>query len=144
VTREGPDPGPFLLADQESPLLRRLALIVLPLAVFVAACGPTAPGDSTREQNIQLGHDLAAERGWTGAQWDCLYALWAEESGWWHYADNPRSDAYGIPQALPGSKMGAGWQYDAWVQIAWGLDYIAGRYGSPCGALSAKHRQGWY
>lgn len=67
-----------------------------------------------------------------------------EESGWRVHADNPGSDAYGIPQALPGSKMGRGWRHDGYVQIRWGLRYIEGRYGSPCVALNAKHSKGWY
>lgn len=123
---------------------RRLALIALPFVLGAAACGPTAPGDSTPDQNRQLGRDLAAERGWVGGEWECLETLWSEESGWDQYADNPHSDAYGIPQALPGWKMGDGWQHDAWVQIAWGLGYIDARYGTPCGALNAKRTRGWY
>lgn len=123
-----------------------LSLLGAVLAAVLAGCGPNPPPGppSGTEVNVGLGHDLAAERGWTGGEWDCLYQLWAEESGWNQYADNPRSDAYGIPQALPGWKMGPGWEHDPWVQIVWGLDYIAGRYGTPCGALSAKHSRGWY
>ena len=59
------------------------------------------------------------------------------ESGWNVYADNPSSSAYGIPQALPGSKMasaGADWATNPVTQIRWGLGYIQDRYGSPCGA----------
>lgn len=95
--------------------------------------------------NRALGQRMAAEHGWTGAEWDCLDHLWgAHESGWRATADNPHSEAYGIPQALPGSKMGPGWEWDPVVQIGWGLGYIGGRYGSPCGAEAAWHRQGWY
>jgi hypothetical protein len=79
--------------------------------------------------------------GWTGTQWACLDELWGvHESGWNQYAGNP-SGAYGIPQALPGSKMGPGWESDPRVQIEWGLGYISGRYGTPCGAL--EHWRGW-
>lgn len=95
--------------------------------------------------NRALGKRLAASRGWGhGQQWNCLERLWTEESGWRVHADNPNSSAYGIPQALPGSKMGAGWQNNATVQIRWGLKYIKGRYGNPCSALNAKHSKGWY
>lgn len=95
--------------------------------------------------NRRLGAYMAAKRGWTGSQFSCLDELWgARESGWNQYADNPTSDAYGIPQALPGSKMGPGWQTSPHVQIRWGLGYIAGRYGTPCGALSHSHSVGWY
>lgn len=126
---------------------RRLALtlaaIVLSTGIFTS-CGGDAPPEPTPEQNMALGERRAAEWGWTGGEWECLWQLWWEESGWQHRADNPTSDAYGIPQALPGWKMGEGWQDDPAVQIEWGLGYIAGRYGHPCGALGAKRSRGWY
>lgn len=83
-------------------------------------------------------------RGWDSNQFTCLVKLWQRESGWNMYAMNRSSGAYGIPQALPGSKMGPGWQNDATVQINWGLKYIAARYGTPCGAWAHSNRVGWY
>ena len=68
------------------------------------------------------------------------------ESGWRYNAENA-SGAYGIPQALPGSKMasaGPDWQTNPTTQIKWGLGYIKGRYGSPCQAWAAWQAQGWY
>lgn len=86
-------------------------------------------------------------RGWTGSgQWGCLESLWQRESGWRATAANP-SGAYGIPQALPGSKMasaGADWRTNPETQIRWGLGYIADRYGTPCGAWSHSQSNGWY
>lgn len=74
--------------------------------------------------------------------------LWgAKESGWSHTAANPTSSAYGIPQALPGSKMashGADWRTDPETQVRWGLDYVGSRYGSACGALGFHRANGWY
>jgi hypothetical protein len=94
---------------------------------------------------VALGRVLAAAHGWTGAQWRALYRLWSNESGWcvtkWNYAG---SGAYGIPQALPGSKMGPGWLHSALVQIRWGIGYIRGRYGSPIAALAYSHAHGGY
>ena len=94
---------------------------------------------------VALGKMLAAARGWTGAEWLALYALWNRESGWvvhkWNYAG---SGAYGIPQALPGSKMGAGWRDSALVQIKWGLGYIGGKYGCPCRANAYQLANGSY
>jgi hypothetical protein len=91
---------------------------------------------------------MAAERyGWGAGEFSCLNSLWTRESGWDVDASNPSSGAYGIPQALPGSKMGAygsDWQTNPVTQIEWGLDYIDGRYGSPCGAWSTFQAQGWY
>ena len=62
-------------------------------------------------------------------------------------AQNPSSGAYGIPQELPGSKMaafGGDWASNPATQIAWGLDYIADVYGTPCGAWGTFQSQGWY
>ena len=70
-----------------------------------------------------------------------------KESRWEHTATNPYSGAYGIPQALPGSKMGTiatDWQTNPATQIAWGLDYISGRYGTPCGAWNFFLSNNWY
>jgi uncharacterized protein YabE (DUF348 family) len=91
-----------------------------------------------------IAQKLVKARGWSSTQFDCLVTLWNHESGWRVHAGNPSSGAYGIPQALPGSKMGPGWQDDATVQITWGLGYIANRYGTPCGAWSVWQGQGWY
>jgi hypothetical protein len=86
---------------------------------------------------------MASKYGWGADQFSCLNSLWNRESGWRVHAANP-SGAYGIPQALPGSKMGAGWQNSARVQVAWGLGYIKSRYGTPCGAWSHSQSTGWY
>jgi hypothetical protein len=85
--------------------------------------------------------------GFGADQFGCLDSLWSRESGWRVNADNPYSSAYGIPQALPGSKMssaGADWQWNPETQIRWGLGYIADRYGSPCGAWGHSQSHGWY
>lgn len=90
---------------------------------------------------------VAAQRGWTGQNWTDLVKLWNRESGWSWSAENVYSGAYGIPQALPGSKMatfGANWKDDAAVQIDWGLSYIAQRYGSPSAAWQHSEQTGWY
>ena len=85
--------------------------------------------------------------GWGASQFGCLNSLWMRESKWSVHATNPTSGAYGIPQALPGSKMasaGPNWRTNAITQIAWGLGYIRARYGSPCGAWSHSEGHGWY
>ena len=88
-----------------------------------------------------------AARGWPSSEFDCLVALWSKESGWRVNAYNASSGAYGIPQALPGSKMataGADWETNAATQIEWGLGYVSGRYGTPCGAWAHSQDVGWY
>jgi hypothetical protein len=79
-------------------------------------------------------------------QFGCLDSIWSRESGWRVTAANA-SGAYGIPQALPGSKMataGPDWQTNATTQIKWGLGYIKDRYGSPCNAWAFWQGHGWY
>jgi murein DD-endopeptidase MepM/ murein hydrolase activator NlpD len=83
----------------------------------------------------------------SGKQYGCLVLLWNRESGWNYRANNPSSSAYGIPQALPGSKMasaGADWRTNPATQIRWGLGYIRARYGTPCGAWAHSQSSGWY
>ncbi len=89
----------------------------------------------------------AAQRGWTGNDWDCLVKLWTRESSWLWYTENASSGAYGIPQSLPADKMaafGANYRDDAAVQIDWGLWYIAQAYGSPSKAWQHSEQVGWY
>ncbi len=85
--------------------------------------------------------------GLASSEFGCIDRIWTQESNWNVHADNPRSSAYGIPQALPGSKMssaGPDWQNSAETQIRWGLGYIKNRYGSACAAWSFKQGHGWY
>ncbi|RLK49313.1 hypothetical protein C7474_1454 [Microbacterium telephonicum] len=94
-----------------------------------------------------IAYEMVLGRGWGDDQFACLVALWKKESGWRVNAYNAGSGAYGIPQALPGNKMasaGADWETNPATQIAWGLGYIGGRYGTPCGAWDHSQRKGWY
>ncbi|MCL2482070.1 MAG: ubiquitin-like domain-containing protein [Propionibacteriaceae bacterium] len=94
-----------------------------------------------------IAYDMVKARGWDDSQFQCLVSLWNHESGWNVSAQNRYSGAYGIPQALPGSKMasvGADWRTNPATQITWGLSYITGRYGTPCGAWSSFQAKGWY
>jgi hypothetical protein len=95
----------------------------------------------------QIALQMLGSYGWSSSQFTCLDSLWNEESGWNVTASNPSSGAYGIPQALPGSKMasaGPDWETDATTQITWGLDYIRSTYGSPCAAWDHEEADGWY
>jgi hypothetical protein len=85
--------------------------------------------------------------GWGGRQFSPLDKLWNRESSWNKYAYNPSSGAYGIPQAVPGSKMasaGKHWRTNATTQIRWGLGYIKSRYGWPRRAWYHELAYGWY
>jgi hypothetical protein len=111
-----------------------------------AAAKARALRDAQRDAR-GIGKIMAAERGWTGEQWTCLELLWTKESNWKWYADNPSSSAYGIPQALPGRRMaseGDDWATNPVTQIKWGLNYIDGRYGTPCSAWAHSKATNWY
>ncbi|MEW1871370.1 transglycosylase SLT domain-containing protein [Streptomyces caelestis] len=80
-------------------------------------------------------------------QFQCFSNIVDHESSWNYRADNPTSDAYGLVQALPGSKMasaGADWATNPATQIKWGLGYMNDRYGSPCGAWNFWQANHWY
>jgi hypothetical protein len=95
----------------------------------------------------QIAAAMLASFGWASSEFGCLNELWERESGWNPSATNPYSGAYGIPQALPASKMasaGADWATNPATQIRWGLDYIKATYGAPCAAWSHETATGWY
>ncbi|WP_274032531.1 NlpC/P60 family protein [Streptomyces sp. MMBL 11-1] len=101
------------------------------------------------KSNVALGKKMAASYGWHGSQWTALYKLWMGESGWRHWADNPTSDAYGIPQAMSNlhtETATSAWRNSPEKQIAWGLKYIKGRYGTPSKAWSFWNSKNphWY
>lgn len=117
-----------------------------PAAAAEPAPAPETPAYSGGDPR-SIAQSMVSARGWGGDQFSCLNSLWERESGWNPSAANPSSGAYGIPQSLPGSKMashGADWRTNPATQIAWGLDYIAGRYGTPCGAWGHSQSVGWY
>ncbi|MFD7905058.1 transglycosylase SLT domain-containing protein [Kitasatospora sp. NPDC059747] len=80
-------------------------------------------------------------------QLQCFSNIVSRESTWNPLAVNASSGAYGLVQALPGSKMasaGSDWRTNPATQIKWGLDYMNSRYGSPCGAWSFWQTHHWY
>ena len=126
-------------------------------AATAGAGGGTAAGDTgasgaTAKQNQAIARLLAAPFGWsTGQQWADLVSLWNRESGWDNKAENAQSGAYGIAQALghgPTNQYPAGPANppisSAAAQIAWGLSYIKGTYGSPAAAWAHETADGWY
>ncbi|WP_078632078.1 aggregation-promoting factor C-terminal-like domain-containing protein, partial [Streptomyces resistomycificus] len=65
-------------------------------------------------------------------QYQCFSNIVDHESSWNYQAVNASSGAYGLFQALPGSKMssvGSDWQTNPATQIKWGLNYMDSRYG---------------
>ena len=118
-----------------------------PAAHSISGAQPTQAATAAPGSPQQIAEAMLASFGWSSSQFSCLDPLWAHESGWSVSAYNAGSGAYGIPQALPGSRMasaGPNWQTNAATQIRWGLEYIQGTYGSPCAALDHEQATGWY
>ncbi|HWG60479.1 MAG TPA: transglycosylase SLT domain-containing protein [Streptosporangiaceae bacterium] len=100
------------------------------------------PGSAQR-----IAWNMLSSFGWSPSTYfSCLNNIWSRESGWVYNAQNA-SGAYGIPQALPASKMataGADWQTNPATQIKWGLGYIQSTYGNPCNAWAFWQAHSYY
>ena len=134
------------------------------IAVVLATrgCANTEPNakptlratNNTSAQNKEIARYLIRTE---YSQWDseqqlqCLDNLWQAESHWNHRARNKRTGACGIPQSYPCNKMsesgkayGVDYRTNPWPQIAWGLQYVDKRYGTPCAAWKRFQRGGGY
>ena len=112
-----------------------------------APVAPPAPVVNDPSGAKAYAQGVLAARGLGSDQYSCLVQLWNRESGWRTGATNPSSGAYGIPQALPGSKMsssGLDWRTNPRTQVDWGVGYIGSVYGTPCAAWDHSNRKGWY
>ena len=104
------------------------------------SAAPTVPSSTPVGEVKEYAASLVA-----ADQFGCLDALFERESGWNHTAKNKSSSAYGIPQALTEAhELPADYMTNPATQIRWGLGYIRGSYGTPCGAWSFKQANGWY
>ena len=109
--------------------------------------GPTPKSCSSYSGNRATGCTILLSEGYALSQMSCLDKMWTRESNWRTTAENPSSHSYGIPQALPASKMsafGSDYRTNPVPQIKWGLSYIKGRYNTPCGAWSFWQAHNWY
>ncbi|HEY1703662.1 MAG TPA: transglycosylase SLT domain-containing protein [Trebonia sp.] len=106
---------------------------------------PVAAPDPGSAQSIA--YNMMSSFGFSpSSQWECLDETWQKESSWEYDAENA-SGAYGIPQALPASKMssaGSDYLTNPSTQIKWGLGYISSVYGTPCNAWAHEVDDGWY
>jgi hypothetical protein len=137
-------------------------IVSIAIIVSLVGCSGTTPNakpildaaNNTAEQNKEIARYLIRNE---YSQWDdaqqlqCLDKLWQAESRWNHRARNKRTGACGIPQSYPcnkmsesGEKYGVDYRKNPWPQIAWGLRYIDGRYGTPCAAWKRFQRGGGY
>jgi hypothetical protein len=121
-----------------------------PSVIGKPVSGKTAKKKHARARPLtpkQIARQMLRSFSWRGWEFKYLNLLWSRESGWNVFAENPYSGAYGIPQAVPGSKMataGPNWESDARTQIRWGLRYIKAMYGSPLAAWQHELATGWY
>ena len=142
------DAQTLAVAGQYSPgVVRDGYLISKPEVRLARSTAAPAAGQPDPGTAKAIALEMVQARGWGTDQYDCLVALWQRESRWNVYAHNVGSGAYGIPQALPGSKMatvGADWATNPATQITWGLNYVQGRYGTPCGAWASFQSKNWY
>ncbi len=109
--------------------------------IYVTSTPPNPNTAQSIAYNLMAGFGFSPQ-----TYFGCLLDLWNRESGWRYDAENA-SGAFGIPQALPGSKMasaGADWQTNPATQIKWGLGYIKAVYGNPCNAWGFEERNGYY
>lgn len=129
----------------------------------------TQPGSTANEvgtgSNRQILQATAAEFGWTGTQWNCLVNVENAEAGFSTTARNPKSDAFGMAQALghgvPGGQGADGTnEYggfglstaqakaanngDPRAQSLWMCNYIKSTYGNPCAAWAHEQANHWY
>lgn len=99
-----------------------------------------------------LGFAMVTAAGW-GSQWSAFNSVVMAESGWDTTIHNGGGHgyvpglAYGIPQALPGTKMasaGSDWLTSSYTQIKWMIGYIRSTYGDPNNAWAHEQRYHWY
>lgn len=140
-------PSPTASASPVAPVPAQ-ATTPAPATTTAKPVAPAVPaGCSSYTGNRRIGCSLLPTFGFSTAEMPALEKLWTHESNWNQYARNPSSGAYGIPQALPGTKMataGSDWETNPATQIKWGLSYIKSRYGTPTRAWSFWQANNWY
>ncbi|MFG2946374.1 aggregation-promoting factor C-terminal-like domain-containing protein [Streptomyces adustus] len=123
------------------------ALAVTAIAAAAAGLALTAAPAQAATTSASSAQAIAHRMIPDTAQYNAFNQIVTHESGWNHTATNSSSGAYGLVQALPGSKMasaGSDWKTNPATQIKWGLDYMNSRYGSPAQAWNFWQTHHWY
>jgi cell wall-associated NlpC family hydrolase len=144
VNAANPSSGINIYPLHAMPYVGARRYITTPAPALTVQNASATTSVSTKEMTHQ---QMAARAGWHDSDFSDLNTLIMRESGWDPHANNPISSAYGIPQALPGSKMasaGADWQTNPVTQLRWMRSYVLARYGSIQNALAHSSRFGWY
>jgi hypothetical protein len=122
-------------------------VVAVPASLPKKVAAPKQVAAAITGTPLQIAHIIATRAGLSQQQWVCLDSLWQQESKFQTGARNRRSGAFGIPQALPASRMasaGADWRTNPATQVKWGLSYIRVRYGTACSAWTHWRRDRWY
>ena len=136
-----------------SRIVRRIASpkkAITTVAMAAATAGlvlTAAPAQAATSSSAAEAKSIARQMIPNAAQYNAFSKIVEHESGWDVDATNASSGAYGLVQALPGSKMasaGSDWKTSAETQIEWGLKYMNERYGSPNAAWAFWQANGWY
>jgi resuscitation-promoting factor RpfB len=128
-------------------MLSSAKVLAAPVSLATKVAAPKPVAAAITGTPLQVAHTIATQEGLNPQQWVCLDSLWQQESKFQTNARNRRSGAFGIPQALPASRMasaGADWRTNPATQVKWGLSYIKVRYGTACNAWSHWKRARWY
>ena len=122
--------------------LRTSAAVLLSAATIAGVGAAVAPSMASASTPQEIAAQIVP-----ASQLASFDQIISHESGWNVTATNASSGAYGLGQALPGSKMasvGADWQTDATTQIKWALNYMDSTYGSPNAAWNFWQAHNWY
>jgi len=128
--------------------LRRTAAVVAIAAALTTIVAPPADAHESRASN-GMGH---GDGPCMAVATPTERALMRHESNGWPTARNPRSSAYGCPQALlvirrryaPRCGATNPWTTDVGVQMCILRGYVRDRHGSTARALSFRRTHGWY
>ncbi|OZG61299.1 G5 domain-containing protein [Bifidobacterium lemurum] len=125
--------------------------------VILVGTGSSSSGSSSSNSSLgttvpasemqQWAHDYLISNGYSESDFSAAVYIINHESGWNPTATNASSGAYGLAQALPGSKMasaGADWQTNYQTQFKWFVSYCNSRYGSIAGAYDFWVANNWY
>lgn len=130
-----PEPKPAPVASESSASTEN--------ADGAPAEAPAAPAISYDPGSLQgQAQAILAEKGQSD-QWGCFDYIISNESGWNPNAENPSSGTYGLGQSMD-QQNNPQYRNDPIFQINWALDYMNGRYGSPCGAKAFWDSNHWY
>lgn len=116
------------------------------LKKFVDQFQDTMDSDSTSPAATGSHEHWMKQAGIPASWFSSINYIVTHESGWNPHATNPSSGAYGLPQALPASKLAAAgrdWRDNPITQLKWMKNYVS-RYGGGPGAAAFWRSHHWY